>query len=76
MATEGGKKMASLNRDFLRLIPEGATHALVEERLHRGEHVYAVVAIVPDGMSLPLNAYATEESANSVAEAVNQHLAA
>ena len=61
----------SLTSDLIRHIPEDATHALVEERLHRGSSVYAVVAIVPDGASVPLNGYSTRELAESTAAEIN-----
>lgn len=62
--------VVKLSQDFYRLVPDGA-HCVVEERLHRGASVYAVVAIVPGGASVPLNGYSTQESAQAVADAVN-----
>jgi hypothetical protein len=56
---------------LLRFIPENATHCVVEERMHRGSPVYALIAIVPDGASVPLNGYSTEELANSTATSLN-----
>jgi hypothetical protein len=51
--------------DLQCLVPEGTTHFTIEERMHRGSTVYAVVAIVPDGASVPLNGYSTRELAES-----------
>lgn len=65
-----------LNSDFMRLVPEGTTHALVEERQSRGQSVWAVVAIIPQGAAVPLNAYSSESMANEVAQALNSSLAA
>ena len=58
----------AINSDLLRLIPEGTTHFLVEERLHRGNIAYAVVAVVPNGIALPLNAYSSRDLAESTAK--------
>jgi hypothetical protein len=53
--------------DLQRLVPEGTTHFTIEERQHRGNTVYAVVAIVPNGAAVPLNGYSTRELAESTA---------
>ena len=34
---------------LLSLVPAGATHCVVEERLHRGQSVWGVIAIIPHG---------------------------
>lgn len=60
-----------LNSDFLRLVPDGTTHAIVEERQHRGASVFAVIAIIPNGASVPLNGYSSKELAEETCEALN-----
>ena len=59
---------------LLQYVPASATHALIEERQHRGQTVYAVLAIVPGGSSVPLNGYSTFELAASVAEDVAAYI--
>lgn len=67
---------SSVNSDLLRLCPEGATHALAEQRSHRGQLVWAVIAIVPDGASIPLNGYGSQELAESTAQGLTTALRA
>ncbi len=60
--------------DLTRLLPDGATHCVVEERLHRGNSVYAVIAIVPNGSAIAINGYSTKALADSTAIILNDHL--
>lgn len=68
--------MARFQESVMGWVPEGATHAVVEERLHRGSPVYAVVAIVPHGAAIPLNGYSDRSLAEDLAAFVNERLAA
>ena len=65
---------AKLNSDFFRLVPEGATHCIVEERFHRGQPCWTATAVIPHGAAVPLNVYYSEAMASDVAEAVNEFL--
>jgi hypothetical protein len=61
---------------LLRFVPGNASHCAVEERMHRGSAVYAVVAIVPDGAVVALNGYSDKDLAYSTCELLNSALAA
>ena len=54
--------------ELLKFCPPGTTHFLVEERTHRGQAVFALLAVVPGGASVPLNGYGTKSLADSTAE--------
>lgn len=65
-----------LQESFYRLLPDGTTHCVVEERLHRGSTTWALVAVVPNGASIPINGYSSRELADSTMREVNERLAA
>lgn len=60
---------------LLGFCPEGTTHVLVEKRPHRGQTCFAVVAVVPDGASVPLNGYYDAFLAHKTKAALNVALA-
>lgn len=63
-----------IGSDMMRLVPDGASKCVVEERQHRGATVYALIAIVPNGASVPLNGYSSKKLADETAEAINASL--
>ncbi len=67
--------MASFTDSFYRSIPDGATHVLIEERPHRGTIVWATIAIVPGGASVPLNGWSDETLALEAKEAAEAYIA-
>lgn len=60
--------------ELRRFVPEGA-HVAVEERQHRGQPVYALVAIVPHGGTVVLNGYSTSDLAEGMRARLDAELA-
>ena len=74
MTSDQEREIMAINQDLVRLLPEGCTHCVVEERSHRGQSVFAVVAIVPNGIALPLNGYSSETLAGEICAELNATL--
>ena len=59
--------------ELAKYVPGGAS-LTIEERIHRGAPVYALVANVPGGASVPINGYSTYELAESTARKIADFL--
>ena len=59
--------------ELAKYVPAGAS-LTIAERLHRGSPVFAVVANVPEGASVPINGYSSYELAEGAARQIAEFL--